>query len=186
MIRYLAKFCIWITGWKTAGTPVPISKSVMVIAYHTSNWDAAVCIAFNLALRTRVSFVAKESVFWWPLGNFLRSVGGVAVKRGSKEDFVGRMVGEFKSRDYFVLAMTPEGTRKRTGSWKTGFYYIALGAGVPVQLAALDYKNKAFVFSPPMDLTGNLDLDVGKMREFFRPTEPRHPRLADKDFTVAK
>lgn len=184
MFRAFARFCVWIFGWKAVGNPIPQSKGVLVVGYHTSNWDACPALAFNVVLNAKVSWVGKASIFWWPLGPFLRFLGGIPLKRNSSEDFVSQMVKQFKVRDYFVLAMAPEGTRKKAHRWRTGFYYIALNAGVPVQVAAFDYKNKAFVFSPLFNLTGNLKQDMIPIREFLRPFEPKHPHLADRDFAV--
>ncbi len=184
MLRAFAQLCIWLCGWKAVGNPERFSRCVMVVAYHTSNWDAFPAIAFNIALNAKVSWVGKESIFWWPLGTFLRSVGGIAIQRNASGDFVSQMVDEFKAKDYFVLAIAPEGTRKLTHRWKTGFYYIALNAGVPVQVAALDYKNKAFMFSPLMNLSGDIKKDMIQIREYLRPIEPKNPSLADKDFEV--
>ncbi len=182
MLRKFAKFVLWMAGWKAVGEPVLQPKGVLVIAYHTSNWDALPCFGFNVTLNANVTWVGKKSIFWWPLGAFLRSIGGIPVTRNANEDFVSQMVNQFRSRDHFVLAMAPEGTRKRTHNWKTGFYHIARTAGVPVQIAALDYKNKAFVFSPLIHLTGDEKQDINHIREFLRPIEPKNPHLADRDF----
>ena len=117
MLRKLAQFCIWITGWKAVGHPVPVPKIVLIVAYHTSNWDGVTTLAFNIALKAKVSWVGKASIFWWPLGSFLRSVGGIPLRRNSSEEFVNQMVEQFKIRDYFALGMAPEGTRKRAHRW---------------------------------------------------------------------
>jgi 1-acyl-sn-glycerol-3-phosphate acyltransferase len=184
MMLAMANFCIWITGWKVVGNPVPGPKGVVACAYHTSNWDAFYCLVFNVALKKRVSWLGKESLFWWPLGPLLKLLGGVAIRRDGNRDFVSRIVEEFKRRDYLVLAIAPEGTRKKISKWKTGFYFIARNAGVPLQLLAFDYENKALVFSDPMTFTANPLEDLNYIREFFRPFKPKYPDRADPDFLV--
>jgi 1-acyl-sn-glycerol-3-phosphate acyltransferase len=184
VLNRLAKLIIYLAGWKIAGNPVAAKKCVIVVAFHTSNWDALPCLGFNLALDKGVFWVGKHSLFFWPLGKFLRRIGGIPIRRDIKDDFVSQIVREFQGRDRFALAIAPEGTRKRISRWKTGFYYIALKAGVPMQPAALDYRNKTMVFGPLIQPTGEIGKDVVQLREFFRPFEPRRPEKADKDFRV--
>lgn len=184
MLRPLAHLIVWLTGWRTVGNPVPGPKGVVACAYHTSNWDAFFCLVFNVALNKRVSWLGKQSLFWWPMGPFLRLLGGIAIRRDASRDFVSRIVEEFKQRDYLVLAIAPEGTRKKINKWKTGFYFIARNAGVPLQLMAFDYKNKALVFSEPMSFSASVEKDLNQIREFFRPFQPKYPDRADPDFLV--
>ncbi len=183
MLTLLAKLTFKLTGWQIAGEPVdPASKCVIVVAYHTSNWDTIPCLGSNLILGTNAKWVGKHSIFWWPLGPLLRSIGGIAVRRHTSKDFVTQIVEEFDRREHFLLAIAPEGTRKRVDRWKTGFYYIALKAKVPLQPAALDYPNRKIIFGPLFYPSGDYAADMRRFGEFYRPYEPKNPLWANKDF----
>lgn len=180
----IAQWFLSIFGWKIVGDPAPVDKCVVVVAYHTSNWDAFPCLMTNLAVDANASWFGKHTLFWWPQGALLRAVGGIPIHRDSKEDTVTQMVAEFQRRSRLIVAMAPEGTRKRASKWKSGFYHIALKAHVPMQPAALDYKNRQIVFGPLFDATGDIPSDLRPIREFFRQFEPKCPENADKDFTI--
>ena len=184
MFTRLAKLIFALTGWKVEGDPLQAPKSVLAVAYHTSNWDAWPAFGSNLALNAQVKWIGKSSIFWWPLGTLLRSIGGVPLKREDSKNFVAKMVEEFARHERFVLAIAPEGTRKRAARWRTGFYYIALAAKVPLIPTALDYKNKRIVFGQLFYPTGDYTADMRLLREFYRPFEPKNPQWADRDFII--
>jgi 1-acyl-sn-glycerol-3-phosphate acyltransferase len=178
----LGKFWLWITGWKIVGNPLPANKYVLIVAFHTSNWDFPVCVATRAAVQAPVSWIGKHSLFWGPLGPIMRSLGGVPVNRKLKTDTVGQIVEQFRVREKFGVAIFPEGTRKRVSKWKTGFYNIARQAQVPIQPAVLDYKTKSFIFGPLYYPSGDYRFDMEFLKNFFRAAKPKHPELADFDY----
>ncbi len=165
-------------GWKPAGTLPPERKFVIMGASHTSNWDFLVFLGTVHELGRQVRFIGKHSLFKWPMGGFMRALGGVPVDRGSPQDLVSQVVAQFDAHDDFALVVAPEGTRSRTTDWKTGFYQIALKAGVPIVCAGPDYPSKRGVIGPVIRPTGNYDEDLQPAFAFFRTLTPRHPERA--------
>src|SRR6185503_1076937 len=126
--RALGRWVLAAMGWRVEGDIPNIPKLVIIAAPHTSNWDFVVGIAAKSALGLRVTFLGKDSLFRFPLGVLMRAWGGIPVDRGESHDVVSDIVAEFARRDRLVLALAPEGTRKRVDRWRTGFYHIAHGA----------------------------------------------------------
>ena len=134
----------------------------------------------------RVRWLGKHTLFFPPLGFLMRALGGIPVNRSHKQGLVGTMVDIFKQEDRLVLAIFPEGTRKKNNKWKTGFYQIAMAARVPIQTMALDYATKTVIFGKPFLVSGDLDRDFKILREAFAHTTPKYPELADKNFNYSE
>jgi 1-acyl-sn-glycerol-3-phosphate acyltransferase len=166
------------SGWTIAGSLPPDRKFVIMGASHTSNWDFLVFMGAVHAVGRQIHFIGKHSLFKWPLGGFMRALGGVPVDRSARQDLVSQIVAEFERRDDFILVIAPEGTRSRTTNWKTGFYQIALRAGVPIVCAGPDFPTRRGVFGPVIRPTGNYAEDVKPAFAFFRTITPRHPERA--------
>jgi 1-acyl-sn-glycerol-3-phosphate acyltransferase len=180
----LVRFYHW-NGWKAVSYgPVP-DKAVIIAAPHTSNWDFIYYIGLTRHLGIETRFIAKRQLFRWPLGRFMRDMGGVEVNRETGGNYVQSMIDEFARRDQFLLTIAPEGTRKSVGQWKTGFYHIAVGAKVPLIVGMMDYAKKtgglAMAFMP----TGDYAADMARVEEFYRSTTPRHPEKAMKSIMAA-
>ena len=167
-----------LAGWKAEGQLPPDHKFVIMAASHTSNWDFLAFLGTIHALGRQVHFIGKHSLFTWPMGGFMRALGGVPVDRSSPQDLVSQIVAEFEAHDDFALVVAPEGTRSRTSDWKTGFYQIALKADVPIVCAGPDYPNKRGVIGPIIRPTGNYIEDLKPAFAFFRTITPRHPERA--------
>ena len=150
-------------------------KFVVIVAPHTSNWDFTLGVAALFALGFRVSFLGKHTLFKWPLGAFMRWLGGIAVERSVSRDRVQETIGAFNSSDKLILAVAPEGTRKRVAEWKTGFYHVARGAGVPIVPVAFDYGRKTIRVGPPFRPTGDREADFASLKEFYRDVGARRP-----------
>jgi 1-acyl-sn-glycerol-3-phosphate acyltransferase len=165
-------------GWRPDGTLPPDRKFVIMGASHTSNWDFPVFLGTVHAVGRQVRFIGKDSLFRWPLGNFMRSLGGVPVDRSSPQDLVSQIVAAMNASKDFVLVIAPEGTRSRTGKWRTGFYQIALKAGVPIVCAGPDYPSRRGVFGPVIRPSGDYEADMKPAWAFFRSLVPRHPGRA--------
>lgn len=166
-------------GWGIEGEMPNLSKAVLILAPHTSAWDFFVTLATIFALRLRIGFLAKKSLFRGPLGRLLRWLGGIPVDRSAKHNFVARAVDRFQASDKLLLGILPEGTRGKVKRWKTGFYYIALGAGVPVVPVSLDFSRKVLSFGPPLDLTGDRVADFMELGTHFEGVEGRNPEELD-------
>lgn len=150
-------------------------KFVIIVAPHTSNWDFPVGVAALFSLGFRISFLGKHTIFKWPLGIFMRWLGGIAVDRSVSRDRVAEAVAAFDSSDKLIFAVAPEGTRKLVPAWKTGFYHVAHGARVPIVPVAFDYGARAIRIGPAFRTTGDRDGDILKLKDFFRGVTPRRP-----------
>ena len=165
-------------GWTVFGTLPPDPKFVIMGASHTSNWDFLVFLGAVQALGRKVHFIGKHTLFRWPMCGFMRALGGIPVDRGAPQDLVSQVVAQFDAHDDFILVVAPEGTRSRTAQWKTGFYQIALKAGVPIVAAGPDYPTRRGVFGPVIRPTGDYATDMKPAFAFFRTLTPRHPERA--------
>ena len=164
-----------LAGWKADGQLPPDRKFVIMGASHTSNWDFLVFLGTIHALGRNVRFIGKHSLFTWPLGGFMRALGGVPVDRSAPQDLVSQIVAQFEANDDFALVVAPEGTRSTKSDGKTGFYQIALRAGVPIVCAGPDYPTRRGVIGPVIRPTGNYAEDLKPAFQFFRSISPRHP-----------
>jgi 1-acyl-sn-glycerol-3-phosphate acyltransferase len=163
-------------GWRVEGTMPDVPKLVIIAAPHSSNWDFVVGIAAKLALRLQVLWFGKDSLFRGPMGPLMRSLGGMPVDRSSASDVVNQIVGEFGRRDRMILALAPEGTRKRVERWRTGFYHIAHGARVPVVPVALNWGARAIQIGSTFVTTGDLEADMAELQGRFAGVDGRKPK----------
>lgn len=177
-IRWLLLLWFRRGGWTISGSLPPDPKFVIMGASHTSNWDFLVFLGAVQALGRKVHFIGKHSLFKWPTGGFMRALGGIPVDRSASRDLVSQVVAQFDAHDQFILVVAPEGTRSRTTEWKTGFYQIALKAGVPIVAAGPDFATKRGVFGPVIRPTGDYAADMKPAFAFFRTLTPRHPESA--------
>ena len=162
-------------GWHFEGEVPDEPKMVVIVAPHTSNWDFVVGVGALFSIGFRISFLGKHTLFKWPLGIFMRWLGGVPVERSVSRDRVGENVAAFNSAEKLILAVAPEGTRKLVKEWKTGFYHVAHGAHVPIIPVAFDYGAKTIKLMPPFWTTGDADGDIRKIKELYRGVVPRNP-----------
>jgi 1-acyl-sn-glycerol-3-phosphate acyltransferase len=166
------------SGWTISGTLPPDRKFVIMGASHTSNWDFLVFLGAVHAVGRQIRFVGKHSLFRWPMGGFMHALGGVPVDRSAPQDMVSQIVAQFRAHDDFILVVAPEGTRSFNTRWKSGFYQIALKAGVPIVAAGPDYPTRRGVFGPVIHPTGNYAEDLKPAFAFFRTITPKHPERA--------
>jgi 1-acyl-sn-glycerol-3-phosphate acyltransferase len=173
--RALGNAALGASRWRIDGSFPNIPKFVLIVAPHTSNWDFLVGLQAMFALGLRLSYLAKHTLFWFPLGAVMRWLGGVSVNRSVHADRVRDAVEEFKRRDKLILVVTPEGTRKRVPRWKRGFYHVATGAGVPIVPVSFDYSRRVIRIEPPFTPTGNIDTDIAVLRRMYRPEMAKRP-----------
>jgi 1-acyl-sn-glycerol-3-phosphate acyltransferase len=162
-------------GWRAHGVVPEPRKFVLIAAPHTSNWDFVFFLGLTDALGIRPHFMAKTSLFRWPFTNFMLDMGGVAVDRNSNRNYVQQMIDEFGRRDEFMLTIAPEGTRGTVKAWKTGFYHIAMGAGVPLVVGMMDYGTKTGGLGGAVWPTGDYKADMAKIAEYYTQVQPKHP-----------
>ena len=162
-----------LTGWKKSGSLPDVPQYIIVVAPHTSNWDLfyGIIVAFSLGLDAR--FMAKSELFRPPFGPIMKWLGGMPIDRSSHEHTVDQVVRIFREGGRLALAIAPEGTRSRAKYWKSGFYHIAAGAGVPIQLGYLDYPSKTGGAGPLIIPTGDIDGDMALIRDFYRGVSGR-------------
>jgi 1-acyl-sn-glycerol-3-phosphate acyltransferase len=172
-------------GWKAFGEIPSSRKFVLIAVPHTSNWDFVYFIGLTQELGITPNFMGKKSLFRWPWTNFMLDMGGVPVARGSNQNYVQQMIDEFARRDEFMLTIAPEGTRGSVQAWKTGFYHIAMGAGVPIVIGMMDYATKTGGLGPAIWPTGDYKADMAKVAEYYRKVTPRYPARGMVD-AVAK
>jgi len=167
-----------ITGWRKEGNMPDIPKYVVAGAFHTSNWDLPFGIALACLLDINMSWIGKDSLFRGPLNWFFRWLGGIPVDRSKSSNAVAQMVEIMNKADRMVLVIAPEGTRSKAKRWKTGFYRIAQGAGVPIVLGYLDYKRRVGGPGPMFMPSGDMEADLKIMRDFFSTVTAKYPQDA--------
>jgi 1-acyl-sn-glycerol-3-phosphate acyltransferase len=162
--------------WRVEGEVPNVRKLVIIAAPHTSNWDFVVGIAAKLGLGLQVVFLGKDTLFRFPLGPLMRGWGGIPVDRSSSNDVVARIVEEFRRRDRMVLAVAPEGTRKHVERWRTGFYHIAHGAGIPIVPVALNFGERAIQIGKPFTTSGDVERDIRALERNFAGVRGRRAK----------
>lgn len=162
-------------GWTAQGTPPADGRFVLIAAPHTSNWDFVYFLGLTNALGINPRFMAKDSLFRWPLGRFMRDMGGVPIDRSARSDMVKAMVAEFAKGGPFILTIAPEGTRGKVTQWRTGFYHIARAAGVPMVVGLMDYATRTGGLGPAIMPTGDYRADMEKVFAVYRTVTPKHP-----------
>ncbi len=167
ILRFIATVGWRLSGWKISGRIEPVDKAVFICVPHTSNWDLGVVLAVILQARLSVAWMGKSSLFPRPIAGFVRWLGGISVDRSKSSNTVDQLREVFNQREKLFLAIAPEGTRSQVDDWKLGFYHIAIGAGVPIQLAALHGPDKEVTFGPLFYPTGDIDADLPKIKAFF-------------------
>lgn len=182
-IRAVCRRILAAAGWGIEGSLPNLPKFVVIAAPHTSNWDFCVAMLVIGALGLRAQWLAKHSLFRWPLGPVMRMLGGLPVERSRKHGVVGHAVKLFETSEKLVLAITPEGTRGHVTRWKTGFYHIAVGAGVPVAPAYLDYDRQKVGFGPVVWPDNDMDETISSMQIFYAQyaRHGRRPELYGSD-----
>jgi len=164
-----------LAGWKLQGQmPANTPKSVLIAAPHTSNWDLPYTLMVAFALRLNVSWMGKAGIFRWPFGGVMRWLGGIAVDRDKSTNLVAVSAAQLReAQGQMQLIVPPEGTRGRTRHWKTGFYYIAQQAQVPIVLAFLDYERRVGGLGPIFQPTGDIERDMAEIKRFYAPIKGR-------------
>tara|TARA_R110002051_G_scaffold1246_1_gene6853 strand:- start:8778 stop:9308 length:531 start_codon:yes stop_codon:yes gene_type:complete len=175
-MQKIAKFIYFkILGWKLKGEfPSHLNKFVAIVVPHTSYWDFLLGLLIRKVWKEEINYIGKKSLFESPIGWFFRWTGGAPIDRSKTNDTVKATAQIFNDREKFRLSLSPEGTRKKVEKWKTGFYFIAKTAGVPIVLVAFDYGKKEIKVSDPIMPTDNQEADFEKYHAFFDGVEGKY------------
>ena len=174
-MQRLAQRLFRMAGWRTEGAPPPSHRFVLIAAPHTSNWDAVIMLAAARIFDIDLAWFIKKSWFVFPLGTLLRALGGIPIDRSRAHGVVERAVEQFGASERLILAVPPEGTRGHAQHWKSGFYHIARGAGVPIVLGYIDYGRKVAGLGRAFTPTGDIEADFAVFREFYSKVTARFP-----------
>ncbi|MCC6169656.1 MAG: lysophospholipid acyltransferase family protein [Caldilineaceae bacterium] len=177
-MQTLSRFALKLLGWRVEANLPATSKYVIVGAFHTTNWDFVFALLITWAMGIRIHWVGKDSLFRGPMDWVMRRLGGIPVDRRSRHNYVQQMVDIFAARDGLILTITPEGTRGKTPYWRTGFYYVALGAHVPIALGYIDYKRRIGGIGGSFMPSGDIQADMEIIRAFFADKTPKYPEKA--------
>jgi 1-acyl-sn-glycerol-3-phosphate acyltransferase len=150
----------------------------VIAAPHTSNWDLPVLLSLAFALGVKASWLGKHTLFRRPFGFLFRWMGGIPVYRSASKNMVAQSVEMFRNSEKLILTIPPEGTRSKVSYWKSGFYYIALGAEVPIAMAFIDYKRKTSGVGPTLYPTGDIEADMEVIRNFYANVTAKYPDKA--------
>jgi len=165
--KFIGRLLITLFGWNFDAVIPDQKKLIIIVAPHTTNWDLIVAAAGMLCIGIKTSWLGKASLFRSPFGWIFRGLGGIPVERDQHSNLVEQSVAEFEKRDSLVLVLAPEGTRKKVEKWRTGFYYIGLGAKVPIVPATLDRHHKLFKMGTAFYPTGDFNEDMLKIKQYF-------------------
>ena len=176
--RVFGRLVLRALGWRIEGTLPPVPKLLAIGAPHTSNWDFVIGMAVKWSLCIRASWMAKHTLFRPPLGWVFKSMGGIPINRSTSLGVVGECIRAFDEHEKLVVGVTPEGTRKQVNEWKTGFWHIAKGAGVPIVLVYWDYEEKVFGMGPSITPSEDKDEDLTRIKDFYSQFHGRHVQIA--------
>lgn len=166
-----------IAGWKIVGQLPPTKKYICAVAPHTSNWDVVIGMAARSILRMKgAKFLGKSQLFKKPFGWFFKAIGGIPVYRDENNNMVDQVTKVINNSDEFILAIAPEGTRKKVNKLKTGFWYISKAASIPIVPVGLDYKKKEVIFGPVV-YANILEEDMTTIMNFYRNITGKNPEL---------
>lgn len=168
MKKRLARWLLQGFGWQLVGSRPTHAHYVLIAAPHTSNWDFPLMLLFAAAFDIKVSWMAKHSLFYPPIGWVMRALGGIPIIRHKQRNTVAAWVAVFASRANLVLVVPTEGTRERSEYWKSGFYHIARDAGVPIVPSFLDFGSKRGGFGAALTTTDDMSTDMQYFRDFYR------------------
>ncbi len=179
MVGWLTSLWFKLQGWKVTGTfRNDIPKMVLAVAPHTSAWDVVVGLAARHVVPIKHAFfLGKKELFDGPFGWFFRAIGGTPVDRSSSQGLVKQVADKFTQHDVFRIAMSPEGTRKKVDKLRTGFYYIAKEANVPIQLVGFDFTKREVIMGPLIYPSADETNDFKQILSFFAAVEGKHKEM---------
>lgn len=175
MLKFIAKSIIKLAGWRLDIVLPKENKFILIGAPHTSNWDFPLALLTFWTTDLKIKWVGKIQMFRGPLHYLFTALGGIPVDRSASHGFIEQIANKFKQSDEMVLTIAPEGTRSKTRYWKSGFYYIALSADVPVCLGFIDYKTRTVGFNKLLYPTGDIETDMEIIADFYQVMKGKYP-----------
>jgi 1-acyl-sn-glycerol-3-phosphate acyltransferase len=167
LLRLLAIVLLKLIGWKAVGRPVEGARFVLIGAPHTSNWDFPLMLMVVLKLRLQVFWMGKHTLFPFPVAWFMKWLGGIPVNRSKAQNLVEQTVQQYRDHPQLVVLVPPEGTRAKVKEWKTGFYHIAVNAGVPILMGYVDAATKQAGLADFFHPSGDIEKDMPAIRAFY-------------------
>lgn len=181
MLSFLYRFFFFRLGWKVSGDwPADERKFIIVVAPHTSNWDFMIGLCVRSITKLKAGFLGKKELFRFPFGGLFRRLGGYPVERSKSTNFVETVANMFREKEDFIVAIAPEGTRKFNDDWKTGFFYIAKSAEIPIVPTAIDYSTKTVHIGDPVFVTGDVQESIQDLKVWFSGFKGKYPELGVK------
>jgi 1-acyl-sn-glycerol-3-phosphate acyltransferase len=171
----LGRAFLAVGGWRVRGDWPADARCVVIAAPHTSNWDGIWMIAAAAAWRIRLRYMGKKSLTTGPFGWLVKWTGCVPIDRSQSNDLVAAMKANYAAADSLILAVPPEGTRYAVAKWKSGFYHIAVGAGVPITFAVMDYATKSVSLPATFWPTGDYATDLPIIQGFYAEAKGKFP-----------
>ncbi len=168
-MKGFAKLMLRLLKWTPVYEGIPeVEKCIIIGVPHTSAWDFVISWLYYASDGRRANILIKKEFFFWPLGYFIRRMGGLPIDRSKGANVIRQTIQHMKENDHVHLALTPEGTRKLTKRWKAGFHIIAREAGIPVYLGAFDWGRREISIKDRFELTDDVDADIKRMKDYYR------------------
>jgi 1-acyl-sn-glycerol-3-phosphate acyltransferase len=165
--RALGRCVLALGGWRMEGEWPDLGKLVVIVAPHTSAWDAIWGLAAKVGIGLGIVFIGKKEAFWGPIGWILRRVGGMPVDRSAPGGIVDQVAAEMRRAERMWFVLAPEGTRRAVEHWKPGFWRIAKAAGVPVFTVGFDYPRRRIMLGELVELGDDIHVDLPRIRAKF-------------------
>lgn len=172
--RRLCRGVLRLAGWQLRGAFPDLPKVVMIAAPHSSWRDGIWGLLMKVAMGADVRFMGKQELFHGPLGGLLRRLGGMPIDRAATQCVVEQMIAQFRQHDALWLGIAPEGTRQPVARWRSGFWHIAHGAGVPILPVYFHYPDKTIGVGPPLTTSDDMEADIARLRAFYAPFQGKH------------
>lgn len=182
LTRAMGRLLLYLSRWRVTGYVHNAPKFVMVLAPHTSLWDFFIAHAIMLAVGFQSSWLIAAGHAKGPVGSIMRRFGGILIHRSASHNVVSQIVETFNASDRLLLAIAPEGTRRKVEKWKTGFWHIAVQAGVPVQLVSFDYEKRVTEFGPVIEPSEDIEADMERIQNYYKGVNARHPEKFGGDY----
>lgn len=178
MLKFLSGLILRLIGWRTVYVAPPGPKWILIAYPHTSNWDFPLGLLFSARVGVFVRWAGKDVLFRWPFGGMFRLLGGIPINRREHTGMIAQLADKFQHHERFNICIAPEGTRKKTDHWKSGFYRLAMETNLPVGLGFFDYKNRVVGIERWLTMSGDEAKDFDTLRAYYADKQGCYPEKA--------